>query len=188
MNNNNKTQTYLKEILDYNPDTGVFTWKVRDKKYFKNEGSYKIWNTRFSGKIAGSIKTNKDGYRYLQITINKKLYLAHRLAWLYVYGVWPKNQIDHINGCSLDNRIHNLRDVTNQVNSCNQKKHKNNKSGITGVSWHRSTNKWIVRGSITINGKRKRIYLGLFENIDDAICARKSWESKQKHYTERHGK
>ena len=89
------TQEELKELLDYNPETGLFTWNVYNN--IKNKTTAGTFN---------------DGY--IQIKIKQKIYQAHRLAWLYVYGEWPKGQIDHINGIRDDNRIENLRDVTNR--------------------------------------------------------------------------
>lgn len=141
--NSQLTQSRLKELLHYNPDTGLFTWKVSLSKRVK------------VGDIAGTVKNPG----YLRIRIDGKPYYAHRLAWLYVYGAWPKDQIDHINGERTDNRICNLREATNAENQQNRKKQINNVSGYPGVYWNKSGQKWQAR--IKINSKTK--YLGLFE-------------------------
>jgi hypothetical protein len=123
------TQEQLKEILEYNPDTGVFT---RTKT---------INNRAVLGSVAG-YKT-KDGYN--RIKINRKHYKTHRLAYLYMTGNFPKNSIDHINHIKDDNRWANLRDATNSQNQANRVKHKNNTSGYTGVHWCKRRKKWCAR-------------------------------------------
>lgn len=112
------TQEKLKELLEYDQETGVFTRKIDCVKTKK-------------GDIAG----NDNGQGYKRISIFGKRYRLHRLAWLYVYGIHPVNEIDHINGIRDDNRILNLREVTRSENSQNQRKaKKNNKTGLLGVS------------------------------------------------------
>lgn len=137
------TQAELKELLDYNQDTGIFTKKSTNKK---------------SGTLTYS--------RYIRIQINNKAYYAHRLAWLYIYGCMPK-YVDHINMDRSDNRLCNLREATNSQNQCNKKTYKNNTSGIKGVSWFERDKNWRVR--IQINGKN--IHLGYFDTLDKAKIA-----------------
>ena len=96
------TQSQLKDELDYDHETGIFKYKVTRRK-------------SIAGKIAGSYSN-----KYIQISTTKGTFFAHRLAWLYVYGEWPKYQIDHINGICDDNRICNLRDVTASINQKNR--------------------------------------------------------------------
>ena len=153
----------VRDLLDYNPETGVFVWKVRDRKYCETDHGWKIVNGRDAGETAGSL--NDDGYRYIKIF--DKRYKAHRLAWLYVYGEWPKNQIDHINNQRDDNRIENLRDVIQSQNSMNATIQSGRTSQYKGVSWHKKTNKW--RTQITINGKCK--HLGYFVSEEEAARA-----------------
>ena len=141
----------LCEILEYDSTNGGFIWKV-------NRGSVKC-----KGKRAGSI--NDRGYRV--IVINKKTYKEHRLIWFYHYKKWPEDQIDHINRSKVDNRIENLRECITSENCQNRNKQSNNTSGYTGVNWSKQCKKW--RAEICVNNKSK--YLGLFENIDDAISA-----------------
>lgn len=151
------TQSELKELLDYNPETGVFTWKVSNSNRVK----------------AGASANCKKG-GYIIIMVKSKAYRAHRLAWLYMYGVWPENQIDHINHNGLDNRIFNLRETTQQENCKNTSISKNNTSGYTGVSLFKDRNKW--QAYIMVD--RKKIHLGYFEKKDDAALARKAAEIK----------
>lgn len=145
---NTLTPPPVRELLHYNPSTGVFKWLAVSVRM------------RPSG-IAGCIKP--DGYR--QIKINKKTYLAHRLAWLYVYGHWPSADIDHINGDRLDNSIQNLRDVCRLVNTQNLRKPlAQNKLGILGVFFDKQSGKF--RSFIRVSGKKK--YLGGFADPMDA--------------------
>ena len=153
------TQDYLKSILHYCPDTGVFTWIV-------NKGPVK------AGRIASCILTDGKGIRYLSVMINGKTYLQHRLAWLYCFGYMPAEMVDHINGDTVDNRICNLREASNSKNCKNQKRRTNNKSGITVVYWVKVCGKWGAR----INKDYKSIYLGVFNSFEDAVAVRKAKE------------
>ena len=143
-------QNYLRKILDYDPNTGQFTRLVR-------KGGAKIGN-----------KAGILSHGYLRIKINKKRYAAHRLAWLYVYGVWPTNHIDHIDGDKINNRINNLRDVNHATNMQNQHSAQSgNKSGFLGVSKNSSSNNFSAR--INVNGKR--IQIGTYPTPEDAYSA-----------------
>ena len=146
-------QRELKELLHYSPETGYFTWILSIGKVKK-------------GDIAGTL-TN-DGY--IMIGVNKGLYLAHRLACLYMTGVWPKEQMDHGDHIRSNNKWDNLTEATNSQNQRNAGKRKDNTSGITGVRWDKRFSKW--RALIKTNGRTKN--LGLFIDKFEAICARKS--------------
>lgn len=126
------TQSQLKEVLHYNKDTGIFTWVK------SGSGVRKTLQ-------AGSLQIRG----YSQITINNKSYYAHRLAWLYIKGVWPKTHIDHINGIKYDNRIENLRDIPQRKNCQNYTTHRGGK--LVGCYFKKQTNKWIAQ--IRINNK-----------------------------------
>jgi len=157
------TVDIVREFLDYNPETGKFRWKFRDRKYCKDDRSWKIWNSKNAGNSTGN--PHHSGYQV--IIIFKKRYQAHRLAWLYVYGEWPENDLDHINHIKDDNRIENLRDVTNSQNHMNRSIQTGRTSQYKGVSWHKRDQKWMAQ--IKINGKKK--YLGYFTIEEDAAKA-----------------
>ena len=157
------TQSELKEKLHYNPETGIFTWLLHRSK---------------RGETAGSI-TNK---KYAVVGIGLKQYAAHRLAWLYMYGVWPKDQIDHINHVRDDNRISNLREASHKENGKNQSIKKSNNSGVTGVYWAKIHKKWYAQ--IRVNGKNK--HLGCFDAKEDAILCREKANTLYG-FHERHG-
>jgi hypothetical protein len=138
------TQEKLKEILFYEPKTGLFTRKI----------------TKSNRAVAGSLVLNKYN-KYMVIGIDNKNYYLHRLAWLYIYGEWPKNDIDHINGIKSDNRIENLRDVTKSVNMQNLiKKTNKNQTDYLGVSFCKKSKKWYSR--ISVN--KKQITIGRFNS------------------------
>jgi hypothetical protein len=157
------TADTVREVLDYNPETGIFIWKVRDRRWFKRDRSWKQWNDKYAGTVAGSL--NKNGYR--AITLDYKAYYAHRLAWLYIYGVWPENEIDHINHIKDDNRINNLREATRSQNEMNGSRLKWGVSQYRGVSWSIEKNKW--RSYIKVNGTFH--HLGYFTVEEDAARA-----------------
>ena len=175
---------WLKECLDYNPDTGVLTWKERDIWMFPSERYSKTYHNQFCGKEAGSSNGRAKPYRSISCSIFGKSFtaLAHRVAWYIHTGQMP-NHIDHINGDTMDNRIVNLRSGTNKENCRNQKISRTNTSGVTGVTWRQKLNKWEAR--IRVDGKR--IYLGVFEDLQSAAAARKQAEKKYG-FHENHGR
>lgn len=164
-------QTTIRELLDYDPDTGVFISKVTRGNRCKK------------GSVVGAIKYNKSSDKnYLVTSIFYKKYYMHRLAFLYMVGKFPK-QIDHINGNGLDNSWKNLRNVCNQGNQRNRARAKNNTSGVTGVGWDKIRKLWTAQ----IQVSRKNIHLGKFSNFDDAVQARKSAEVYYK-FHKNHGR
>ena len=154
------TSTRLREVLDYDPDTGNFTWRVG------KSGAAGI------GQIAGG-PTDRG---YWRIEVDGTRYRAHRLAWLYMTDEWPSDQIDHINGTRSDNAWANLRLADNHLNHANSKTPSNNSSGFKGVSWVQARNKWAAY--IKVNCKR--LHLGYYNAPEDASAAyadaaRKHW-------------
>lgn len=136
------TQERLKELLHYGPNSGLFMWRV-DRR-----------GTAKAGQWAG--RTNSKGY--VEISVDGKRYKAHRLAWLYTHGVWPKGQIDHKDRDRAGNWIDNLRDVTQSVNLKNTGAQKNNTSGVKYL--HKTTGGWRV----SVDGQ----YSKLFKIFDEA--------------------
>jgi hypothetical protein len=155
------TQQRLKELFRYNPETGEFTRLV-----------HRSTNARKGDVIRGC----KTPYGYLVINVERKVVMAHRLAWLYVYGELPAKgmDIDHINGDRADNRVANLRTATRSQNLSNKRMDDRNTSGVTGVSWYKAYGKWNAQ----IHVQRKRINLGYFESLEDAAAARRDAEVK----------
>lgn len=150
------TQDELKSHLAYSQKTGVFTW-VRPT-------SNRVKRGATAGKIAGA------GYVY--IGLKGRHWLAHRLAWLYVYGKFPEHQIDHINRIRTDNRLSNLRDVPPFGNMQNLSSRGDNTSGIRGVVWRKDLRKWQAQ----IRIKRKCVWLGVYSTAQEAAAARKAGE------------
>lgn len=141
------TVDLLKHLFDYDKETGNLIWKIKPAARVK------------VGDVAGSIASDS----YIRICINRKFYRAHRLVFLMHKGYLPKT-LDHINGDRVDNRIENLRPVTASQNQHNRKTNANNTSGYKGVSWHKGAKKWVTK--IKLEGKP--IYLGLFDNLEEA--------------------
>ena len=164
-------QKTLKELISYDPDTGVFTWLKRPRHHCKSDVSCAIFNSRSAGKKAGGI-CKGDGY--VVIRVFSAHYKSHRLAFLYMTGSFPPEQCDHINGIRDDNRWANLRPVSHAENGRNQRIPSNNTSGVRGVCWHKETKKW--RATIRVDDKFK--YLGVFSEKSDAIAVRKAAEKK----------
>lgn len=157
------TSEELRDMLEYNPETGGFVWLYRTDTTDR-------FNDKFFGKPAGRL--NWQGY--IEISIRGTRLGAHRIAWAIHYGFWPPDDIDHINRVRSDNRICNLRLATRQQNNRNIKVKSNNNSGFTGVHWNKRLKKW--RARIVVD--RVLLHLGLYELIEDAIKARKEAEVK----------
>lgn len=143
------TQKTLHDLLCYDPSTGLFTWRVDRARLAK------------AGDIAGCI--GNKGYR--EVSVAGHLCKAHRLAWFYVYGIWPRSMIDHIDGDRDNNRITNLREATNGQNKAAAGPQRNNALGVKGVS----RDHYGYRAQIKSGGKK--IYLGWFKTLEQASLA-----------------
>ncbi len=133
----------LIELVSYDPMTGLFINRVNRGKKAR------------AGELSGHRRKNQAGVEYAHITINGRCYVAHQLAWLYVYGKFPDEQIDHINGIGTDNRIANLRECNPSQNMENIGISKKNTSGFIGVHFDKSQKKWVA--SVKKNGIYTRI-------------------------------
>ena len=140
---NDITQQELKSKLNYDVNTGVFNW-------IKN------------GKIAGYAK--KDGYIFIRLP--NKLYRAHKLAWLYVYGEIPNMEVDHIDNNKHNNAIQNLRLSTSTQNKYNAKLRKDSSSKVKGLHWHKKNKKW----QIHIVANKEKFHLGYEKDFFEACC------------------
>lgn len=140
-----------RELLDYDQSSGVFTWKVSPRMSVR-QGAKAGW-------------VHPRGYTH--INIKGRTYAAHRLAWLWVTGTWPDDQIDHINGERSDNRFANLRMCTGVENVQNTGIYRNNKSGYPGVGFHKASGRWRAR----IDRGNRQKHLGLFDTAEEAFQA-----------------
>lgn len=164
------TQEQLKFIINYDPESGEFTWNNPHKQGPAKRGS-RAGTVKWCGPVGRKVP-------YLYIHFGRKWYRAHRLAWLYMTGSMPEDQIDHISTETLDNRFCNLRQATQAQNNYNQNLSRKNTSGVKGVYWDKSRSLWMAR--TRINGKETN--LGRFANIQDAERvvreAREKWHKE----------
>lgn len=157
------TAQRLRELLHYDPETGVFTRRVRTANAIR----------------AGDVTGCRNTIGYLVISVLNRRYLAHRLAWLYAHGEWPVADIDHINGVRQDNRIANLRDVSRSANIQNQRRPQTHgTSGFLGVTWSKQIKRWVA--AITVPTNRRK-HIGCFATAEEASAA--YLEAKRKLHT-----
>lgn len=168
------TPEELRQLLDYDPATGVLTWKARSG----DDRETRRFNTNFAGRPANCKFTSG----YMRVCIRREGFLAHRVAWAISHGSWPETPIDHINGVKSDNRLSNLRQATPAQNAKNRTLNKNNRSGCSGVVWRERHQHW----QANIRSAGKTIHLGVFSAKFDAILARLLAE-KELGFTMRHG-
>lgn len=160
------TAEYIRSILHYDPNTGVFRWRERPRSQFKTQRSCSIFNARDAGKIAGGL----IGGGYWRITVDGNHYCAHRLAWLIATGSWPFDEIDHIDRNPANNALSNLREASRSQNCANVRIRKDNSSTAKGVHWCKRDRKWIAR----LQHNNTRRILGYFssrEDADQAYCS-----------------
>lgn len=163
---------YIHKTFEYNQYDGKVYWK----------------RTHLVGKEAGNITSNKAGnkYRIITFTFNGKQnkIMTHRLIWMMIYNIVPK-EIDHLDGNGLNNLISNLREVSRSENNKNHRRQSNNTTGLAGVSFRKKQQDWRVY-SYESFPKRKQIHLGVFDNLFEACCTRKTYELGNG-FTDRHG-
>jgi hypothetical protein len=145
------TRERLIELLHYNSITGVFTWR----------------ESKGGSALALSSAGSSDDKGYIKIRVDGKTYKAHRLAFLYMEGEFPPEDVDHINGIKYDNRWSNLRACSRSENNYNTRTQRNNSIGVRGVHWNKGNDKY--RAQIYTSGGQ--VYLGYFDTIDEAKAA-----------------
>ncbi len=167
---------YLRQLLDYNADTGALTWRERSASHFPegfrtSQGNCNIWNTRYAGKEAFTA-SNKRGYKIGQF--NSRAYLAHRIIWKIVTGEEPV-VIDHLDGDTSNNRFTNLRSVTGATNGKNRKLRADCRHGYAGIVYSDAPYRpW--KATIGVDGAL--VYIGAFATKEEAIAARSAAEIK----------
>jgi hypothetical protein len=159
----------LRQLLRYDPDTGKLYWRERSNP--ENNNAVNTFNKVWAGREAFTAVT-ASGYHHG--SVNNVHYYAHRIIFAMSYGLSNFKELDHISGDKSDNRLVNLREVSHRQNMRNQRISSANLSGTIGVGYESGIKKW--RASIYVN--RKRICLGRFDSIDDAITVRKKAEAK----------
>ena len=180
------TTDKIRELLDYNEETGVFTWKERYASSSLSNGEliwYKLGDARLEGTKAGRIHTNGRGYPRVDIKLFGKHYRASRLAFLWMGEELPE-QVDHKDRDSTNNRWSNLAVSNASLNAKNQSMPSNNTSGVTGVSWEKRSSKW--QAEVVVDGVRHR--LGLFDHDDLDLAAMEVMEFRAEHgFSPSHG-
>lgn len=151
------TAEQLRELLNYDPETGIFTWRQPGR-----------------GRTVGGVVGCRDHRGYVQISIgprnNRARIYGHQAAWLYMHGYWPSEDVDHINHDKSDNRIANLRELNRSLNQQNQiRAHANNKTGYLGVSANKGGRKQRFMASIFADGRP--VHLGSFDTAEEAYAA-----------------
>ena len=170
----------IQESLTYDPISGLFKWNDdRPLEHFKSIAAYHSWKKMNAGKV---ICPSVYKSRYLRAQICQKTYYLHRLAFVFMEGRLPAG-VDHLDGDKRNNRWVNLDEKVSAGNNLNKSLHKNNTSGVCGVSWSTKKGKWHVAGKL--NGAS--VFLGLFDDLQLAKAVRQKWETDSG-FTERHGK
>lgn len=164
------TSALLRQLLNYDAKTGDFSWAAPTREWFASDAHWAAFN---------SIKQNKNPFAdahnqgYLLGTIGTVQLLAHRAVWAYCHGDWPRENIDHINHDRTDNRIANLRSVSQSENARNANRRSDNNSGYTGVCWSKSRKKWVAQIGLPGNITKP---LGRYSLLEDAVAARMAAE------------
>lgn len=153
----------IRAYIRYEAETGLFYWGERGAPHAGG------WNSEMAGKPCGGIN---EGYRILRIC--RVTFKAHRVAFFVGHGRWPQGNLDHINGDTMDNRVENLREVTNAQNAMNAKRRKDNRSGAKGVSYHTRVKVW----EAFLRYDRRKYHIGSYKTFSEAKAAREAFEQK----------
>lgn len=171
------TYDQISKLLKYEPETGKLFWLPRPAEMFSEDTAFcggaeakaKTWNLRYAGKEAFNVR-HPNGYKCGAVLGHG--YLTHRIIET---GEWPVDQLDHINGNRTDNRMKNLREVSNAENAKNMSVSVRNKSGVVGIFWSARLQKWVA--CIGENGRTK--HLGCFDDLDLAVAARETAKAER---------
>lgn len=178
------TPELCRQLLRYEPETGKLYWLRRPREMFDSDRIFLSWNAKWPGNEAlSAVRYGPSGARCRCGSILSRPVKAHRVAWAITHGRWPIS-LDHINGDPTDNRLSNLREVTQAENQRNMRRPSDNKSGRIGVCWNRKTGKWLATIKLA-PGKQK--YLGDFRSFDAACRAREKAE-RELGYHANHGR
>jgi hypothetical protein len=162
---------FIRECVDYNPDTGIFTWRTRPRHHFPDQRTHTRWNNIWAGKIAGS--PTRDRSNYWNLRFSGIVYKAHRVAWAMVYGKAVPKIIDHIDGDTQNNRIANLRAANIYQSAQNRRgTTRSTSSGVKGIVYRQRGNCRKFYVAIMANGKR--YWIGGYSTIDEAVAARQA--------------
>jgi hypothetical protein len=190
------TQEIVRELLDYDPATGLFTWKYRELKWFDEDGwngggtrgnlrNQRSWNGKHAGKPAFCTPRVFDTNTYLWGVLLWESHSAHHMAFMWMTGRWPDPEVDHEDGDGTNNRWKNLREVTRPINQQNRRRHRDYKGKVLefdhiGIKWNGG------RYGARITHNKKNVWLGTFDTLDEAVAARQSAQ-KLLGFTKRHG-
>jgi len=172
----------MRQLVQYEPDTGRMFWLRRSERWFKDgrqsaAHNCAIWNGKYAGLEAMNYRkagSSSTGGGYLVGNMMGRVYRSHHVAFVLFYGRWPTLDIDHINRVRTDNRITNLREVTRSENLRNVGSRANSTSKVRGVCWAKERSQWNAR----INTGERYKNLGYFDDERDAIAARLNAEAK----------